>query len=101
MSRDAKALPARIICASGKSAFARKLAVNSALAAAKAFCCVPGNTEAGMPVNDRVTDTPRALVAGIKGDCGKALKNRAIPLQAFADRLLVAPQPFRPSLDLD
>ena len=29
---------------------------------------------------------------------GKALKNRTIPFQAFADRLVVATQLFRPSL---
>ena len=44
------------------------------------------------------TDPPRALVAGVVGDCGKALKNRTIPFQAFADRLVRATQLFRPCL---
>jgi len=40
----------------------------------------------------------RAFVAGILDDRGKAQKNRSITFQAFADRLLMATQLFRPSL---
>ena len=43
-------------------------------------------------------DPPWSLVAGVVGRCGKVSKNRAIARQALADRLLMATQPFRPSL---
>ena len=54
----------------------------------------------GSPVADQRqrTDPPRALITGVVGGCRKALKDRSIALQAFADRLAMATQLFRPSL---
>ena len=60
--------------------------------------CGDGVIGAAIAHQRQRTDPPRALVAGVVGDCGKALKNRTIPFQAFADRLVVATQLFRPSL---
>ena len=52
-----------------------------------------GDRVVGSPVADQRqrADPSRTLVAGIKGGCGKGLKNRAIPLQALADRLIITP----------
>ena len=60
--------------------------------------CGDGVIGAAIAHQRQRTDPPRALVAGVVGDCGKALKNRTIPFQAVADRLVVATQLFRPSL---